>query len=559
MRPVKKIDLKTDIWGLLLVAAAPFLVYSWTLPQWWIASDDPVLLAFAAEFSFLEYTTNPDIWRLLTNSNLTPLVVWLYDLDMRLFGLEPEKFFIHNLATGSILGCAAYCLARFFTRPWIAAFLILLFFLSPAFAHAIHYLMLRHYLEGLVWALFCIFSFRYALVHKSPFAAFAGALFYLLAILHKEIYAPLVFILLFFPCPGISIFSSRRLYTLLPCLAAAALYPFYRYWMLGVWLGGYGTLFESGPGVLHGLMMAGSMIWPDSPWMLVLLLIPACLGLLVFAKQSLQHALLAGSLLVGVIFPLTQLLSLLSTRHLFLPAFILILAAGYGLEAVRRNNMLWSRHLITAWMIIIFCSALFNHTQVRTGINDHADLITTQGRFIWQDGDKKDILLAQGIPEWYIGGLRELARKKEGRELRSRIILDVCNYFYVSQAPPPGPGHRVLRYDPGLQELEVLHEDYMHHKYQECMKNYYPDREIEALIHQDKASIRWNFGPYSTGSYALVSENTGGAYHLPAQGNIPGHLDHMLPAEVIYVCYTHPEDWHTCRKLHRSGQSFKVR
>lgn len=556
--PYNTLASRSDRFLFIMAAVLPFLVYLPTIPGWWISSDDPVLAAFAAEHGFLEYTFNPEVWRQLTNSNLSPLVVWLYDLDLFLFGSDPVKFYVHNLFSCSLLMALSYILFRQFARPWISMLGILLFCLSPAFAHIAHFLMNRHYLEGLFWAMLCFLLFKKSIAQNNLLYAAGCGLCYALAILHKEIYAPLILILILWSFTHSSVSWKRGLKALWPCLTVALAYPLYRFWMLGVLLGGYGTLFDSEARFASALLMTNRLMWPQAPWISLLVLIPAIYGLLVFAKKSISSTLFVLVIVLGTLIPLTQIIPVMSSRHLFLPCFLLFVASFYGVEQFYQKKSRWIKPLLIISLLVISLGVVHSHITARVNIIEHTSTKTVQGRFLWEEAANNDVLLVQGLSSWYVGGLFELSRIVDGRELKGRAIFDLCYYFYVSGPDIIDQTPNILRYDPQTRALVRLDSDYLVKKHQECLSLYRPEMELSAEIFQDGSYVRWELGPFSSGKYALVSPETGSAYTLPAKGHIAGRIDFLLKPPV-YVCYAHPDGWHVCDRLTKQNHTYSTR
>jgi hypothetical protein len=98
--------------------------------------------------------------------------------------------------------------------------------------------------------------------------AIFSAILYLLAASAKEVYVPLIFVVLFLPEGG----WKKRLKFASPMLTVVVLYSVWRFWMLGTAVGGYGqTMFQQGFSlafirvVAPNLAESGRMLWAGTP------------------------------------------------------------------------------------------------------------------------------------------------------------------------------------------------------------------------------------------------------------------------------------------------------
>ncbi len=530
------------------------MLYYWTLPWWWISSDDPVLLAFAAKYSFWEYTFNPNVWKKLTASNLTPWVLALYDLDLALFGLSAHAHYMHNMFSAACLAGIAYITMRLNIRPWLAALGTIAFCLTPVFASLVHDLMSRHYLEGLIWALLAILSFRHAFVKEKTWASLAAGACFLIAVLHKEIYAPLIAFFLFWPTVAIHPTWQLRAKAILPSLTIAALYPIYRFWMLGVWIGGYGSLHQSSYGLFEALEHIVAHMWPNAPLIMIILFPLACFSLVLTSKLSVFSSMSAMALILGTSLPLSQVLPVLSMRHLLLPVFLLFLGAFLALDRIWTARKGWSNVLVVASLLCVFSALALEQGSQRRAIQYKTDLATIQGRFLWEEAGHDDVLLVQGLPSWYIHGLQELALAVQNRSLKGNPIFDFCSYAYTSSLNEKS---NIYRYNTHDRRMLQVDKNLVLNMEKECMQDYRQGASLFGRLQQDSGQVRWKFGPYTEGSYSLVSAKTGSTYPLPHQGKVPGRIQDLLQGP-LHLCYAHPDGWHTCKRLMQKDNAFET-
>lgn len=220
--------------AILLLAATTYILHKSALSGFW-RFDDGAHLAFVAKYSPWQYFFNPEITR-LQSVHVTPWNVFFYDVNLRLFGFNPKWFYAHQMVSLWLTSIATF----FFLRLWITsiwAMLGAILFLAGApTVHIAQELMTGHYAEGLLFTVMALHAYVVAVREQRWRWAVIGAFFYLLAVACKEVYVPLVGILLFLPT-GANL--RIRAQFLLPFGLVALFYIFWRYQVLGHLVGGY--------------------------------------------------------------------------------------------------------------------------------------------------------------------------------------------------------------------------------------------------------------------------------------------------------------------------------
>lgn len=226
-----------------LIAILTFTLHKHILDGYW-RFDDPQMLFYAINNPSLDTFYKPEVWQKFGTVNFTPLLTLSYKLDALIFGLNPYWFYFHQLVVIFLAGLLTYIMLR----RWVSvywSFLGSLLFLSgfPVFV-SVQQIMTRHYLEGLI---FFIIAFKLFLEfsEKRNYLNWLGGLCYLIAITAKEVYAPLIILLIIITLTSNdSILNMRQRIT--PYLLVAVLYVPWRLYMLSGGVGGYGTqLFPS--------------------------------------------------------------------------------------------------------------------------------------------------------------------------------------------------------------------------------------------------------------------------------------------------------------------------
>lgn len=225
------------LWPVICLVLLVPALYRDVLGRWWMG-DDTQVMVHAARFPSLDYFLRPEAWQPLSPANLTPWVVLSFDLDLRLAGLNPYWFYLHQLASLVLVAIATFVLLRMWLDRWWSFAGATLFLVGPGPAEAAGQLVLRHYVEGLLFAILALCFYLRSLRRAAARWAWLGAAFYLLATTAKEIYVPLPIILPFLAEGRV----RARLMACLPFALVAGLYGLWRWHMLGVAIGGYSHL-----------------------------------------------------------------------------------------------------------------------------------------------------------------------------------------------------------------------------------------------------------------------------------------------------------------------------
>jgi len=59
--------------------------------------DDTQILLHSHQYSFWQDFTRPQVWQQFSPANLTPWLIFSFEVDMILFGLTPAAFYLHQL------------------------------------------------------------------------------------------------------------------------------------------------------------------------------------------------------------------------------------------------------------------------------------------------------------------------------------------------------------------------------------------------------------------------------------------------------------------------------
>lgn len=197
--------------------------------------DDGFHLFYAISYSPWEYFFRPEITALHTASNVTPFNPFFYDMTMYFFGLNTVYYYIHMVIILSLASVSSYLLFRLWMDEISSFFASLFFILGGPTVYVTHTLMTGHYAYGMVFFVWSLYFFVKG-VRKGNFVyVVVSVVFYILTVTCKEIYIPLVVLIIFIPAGTL---RSRIKYSL-PYLSVAFLYICWRHLVLGNFIGGY--------------------------------------------------------------------------------------------------------------------------------------------------------------------------------------------------------------------------------------------------------------------------------------------------------------------------------
>jgi len=255
---------------LAALAALVGVLYSGVVGLWWTYDDFYAIHLLAVEPRF-SYWLRSDAWS--QTHMFTPLLLSSFELDSIVAGLVPRAFYVHQLLALVAASAALYLVLRLWLpRSWAAGAGVL-FVLGAPMVNWVQEILVRHYTEGLVAALISVGLFTLGCRRGGAGFVVFSAVAYLIAMLAKEVYVPLVALLAILPEGS----AQRRAAWLCRAhLPALAIYVVWRRWATGTLVGGYGwtvTLREI-PELLAGLPahIVRSWVGDSTAWDVLLVL-----------------------------------------------------------------------------------------------------------------------------------------------------------------------------------------------------------------------------------------------------------------------------------------------
>ena len=479
--------------------------------------DDPAILWACAERGVPAYFVDPSAWRAFSQANFTPWVIASFGADWHVFGLAPLGYYWHQLTSLAIVVVLGYAVVARFHAPWVAALGTCLFVASVPAATTSQWLMTRHYVEGLAFALLAVLLFLAAVARGSTGLAWCAAAAYLAATSAKELYVPLVVVLPFLAAGA----WRQRLRSLLPSVAALVIYVAWRMWMLGAahFLSGYGSL---GSGQRGGIALR---LQSATGWTLPV--VWAVLGVVLLA-HALQRprrgewpALGTVVLACAAVGPLLPVLGLLEARMLLAVSFLLAVWFAVALSGFARGAIGAAAVVAIGVAALAVCSAAVAGSPPwndRSSVGRYRD----EGRFMLEQGRPGQTLLSPVGPPWYYKCLGKLRQKVGGGESPS-VCYDVC--FCKGLTGSAAVELRGGMLTPLAPTIEG------------CAGSGAP---LSAeMTYDPDGTLSWRLGPYRVGEWSAFDE-VGYATIVPPEGATSLWLSE--PASFAFR-YTSPEGW----------------
>jgi hypothetical protein len=375
-----------------------FVLHSGALHGWWLY-DDPQLVLEAQRQPLTSLFFNPAEYVHLAAHTFVPLQLVSYKIDL-LFGVRPIVFYAHQLLALMLAVVLLFFVLRQHIDEKFAAAGAALFAASWAATYAVRTLMIRHYVEGLVLALIALLLWR-----RRPVAA---SFFYLLAMLAKEVYAPLPLIFLLIER------EPRRRFA----WPAASLFIFLFWrWRMTELIGGYAPFPSLGEIVRLPPMLWTHLVGPAHSWLapLIWAIAAAAIVIAFVVREHRRAVMLIATLAIVAAAPIVALAANFEWRYSF--AFVTCAIAALTIAAGRVNQR-WSLIALSLLALTATAMSFPQHREYR----EQTRVIEAEGRYIASQPPTAQPLAATS-PEWYLGGLAELRHAPAPRYFLSRFAI----------------------------------------------------------------------------------------------------------------------------------------
>lgn len=494
------------VFAAFALAGLALFLHASALGGWWLF-DDPQLVIEAIRQPLLGALFRPADYLHLAAHTFTPLLVASFKLDLAAAGVSPRAFYAHQVVSLIAASLLFFALLRRYsglTHAFIGAALLIA---SWQVTYSARTLMIRHYIEALVFALAALLAWS---SRPSVRREIAGSAAYLFSLLCKEIFAPL---------PLILIVQSRAegepwrttVRRLLAPAVTLVVFIAWRWAMTGL-LGGYNT-----PPSASQILALPARLWeqhvgPGPAWLHVLWLgatVVILVAGLAAARARLAIVMLAFAAVA--VLPVAPLAASLEWRYAFAYTVLLIALLAFASHASQSR-------VVTALLALLTIGTAIGATHQRREYQATTRASTLEGRYIWTAPSTAPALAATA-PEWYLDGLSWLrARGGHGTSPRfvcSRFALtsgefDPAHVVVLDQLGQPAPVSWISADDPRSAQFGRP-ESWPRER---ALLQPLP---LGVEMKFDRGEVTWGFRP-ADGRFFFISEPGWSATELPAAG-----------------------------------------
>lgn len=500
---------------LSLCAAVTYLLYGSSLDNWWCC-DDTQILRHATQYSVTEYFLVPEAWRALSPNNLTPWLTLSYNIDHALFGFNPKWFYAHNLTAIVLCASLIYFIARQWVETWDAAAGAGLFLAGAPVAEASQILMIRHYIEGLLFYLLALMMFTQGMQKKRASYGGCAGIAFAIAASAKEVYLPLGFVPLLLPLHNF----RQRLNIAWPFLVVMLLYVPWRWYMLGEAIGGYTPVAElswsSVVPLLAEFTKIPKLLWNPLGIGLGILGLAATI-VLVWGERRGWILLLLVAVLLLLLLPLVPLASFPglgggSERYLIAMWATLALGISVALGQASRDWPWWTR-----WVPLMVITAVIALAWGKSrNMLDNLALLHAEyrahGMALASQSAQTIVFTTPGVVPWYSQGMITL-RPAMGRvEQAPLVVADESELTSLDLR-----GRRVLRYNPTSRTMEDITENIADILAQWRGRLLSIPLTVAIEYSYTSQIVHWKLDPSEAGHYTFLPIG-GGQVPIPSQG-----------------------------------------
>jgi hypothetical protein len=536
-------DILTDVIIIFIFACITAALYINVFNSYWLY-DDPYLLRNLTEHKIQHFFTDPEVWKKISVSNLTPWIMLSYGLDFSLSGLNNGVFFAHHLISLWLASSALYLVLRLWLRPLWAASASLIFLVNAPTAAAAEMLMTRHYIEGLLLFLSAFYFYVKSAREKSIKYSLFSAVLYFLSMSAKEIYVPMIMVFAAFPegSPG------RRIRAIFPLIIAFILYVLWRIYMLGGFITGpgksillssyksFGAAFQL-PEQVSGFIMMMSGTTKISNFVHPFIVISSAVFIILsfffllksknFKAISFQIILFVSVYFIplSVINPHSALYDITQYRIAFLTAaynsIALALAAGFIYEHTKKkiptfSSLALSKIVPFVFSCVIVMTCISSYLWIRNEREVTLKPLVKEGSFFMNSDNSH--LLVKSNPLW--GGVfyyENLDFLRQYYQLGSPPLV-IYNYFAFIDDPEAQElkGLKVFRYDAVKGSLSDITSSFFQERFNYLSR--IRKMPLRVVMHVDDAVLSYSMGPSDTGNYFALLGIKPGTYCMMLQG-----------------------------------------
>jgi hypothetical protein len=359
--------------------------------------------------------------------------------------------------------------------------------------------MLRHYVEGFVFAAVSVLLYVQSLRRNSVALMIAAACAYLLAAFAKEIYVPLPFALLALPEATL----PRRVRAAIPQAVALLVYLALRRLALGTFGGGYGWALEASdlPELASRMPRELAKRLFVSPFVAVLLTAIVIVAIVCLAQRRKFAPLTIAALATLALAPVIPVMKAFEARYAFALWLVVVITIVAGASVI---EIRWLRLSLLAIAIVATLAA--NRMEWRTTMAI-AERMSAEGRwFLAANADA--VLRRPAIPPAAMGELVWL-KSLSGRPSGTRWFYD--DIFLCSANAPA-----IREFDDASDAIHDVTLPVQQSRGAVCNRAQHP-APFSAHFRYDDGVLHWELGPYEGGQYRFVFGDGVQAFDVPRE------------------------------------------
>jgi hypothetical protein len=507
----------TDALAAGALFAASLLVYRKILRLWWMY-DDPFLVNLLRQFSLPQSLYARDLYHALGRPIFNPLLMFSLKADLLAFGLDTTRLYVHHLIAFALIPPLLYLLCRLWTPPSASLATAGAALVAGPTLEVVPQLMLRHYIEGGVFAIAAAILFVLAVRRANGWLlALASAILYLCAAAAKEVYAPLILILLVMP-EGT---WRRRIRLLIPHAVAAAIFGAWRIAVVGMSVKPFGFVEPPSRRPISILTVPFRAIrqfassGSAAGWaMLVAVLLCAAIVIVRMPRARI----VAVAAVVAIVAPLIPVSGEMNPRWAFAPWLLAVVAIAFLARALPRGGAIAA--------LVVLGIALVDYRVEWPPAYRRFLRISDEGRVFSLLGENDVIHNPIGTPTT----LMEIGKLTGSK---ARALYD--------DFPLCDPNYRVGRifeFDASRREVA---ETTRAAAARSCASIRRMPLALDLHFERD-GSFFWTAGPYRDGQYTFILIDGLLAYDVPREAGFRADgFDHFN----LRVRYTSPQGWRT--------------
>lgn len=525
-----------------ILAVLTLMLHGDALQGFW-RFDDTAILLYVTEYpSVSGYFFSPGQWQASGVPFFTPWLILDYWLDYTLFGLQPSAFYAHHLLVIWLAAMLTFVLLYRYVGPFWGGLAAALFLMGAPVAVVGQQIMTRHYATGLVFAILSVLFWLKSRESGGRSAPVLAAVFYLLAMLNKEIFAPLPLVL-FFLREGT---LKSRLGAMLPLGLSALAFVAWRSVMLGAVIGGYGGL-NAASGLLDSLAVLPQVFFGMDRTALLAgaTLLPAAWALYSMRRR---HLFLVFFSLAALLLPFLAIRASthpVDLRFAFLPWWGICVLLALGLSSLPRCGPLVGKGsllphtigclaLLTLFVMVV--AAFLKGRDTAADFDSLANPYDVQGRFMWSQGETVSYVPVGDTSGFGLFGYGTSALKKRLLEKNSPIAVPIVESAQKLGAPLP-----VYVYETDCR----------------CMKEATPAENDGAQVATPMAirmvrsmnGLDWHVQSPAGAACFLAFHEINTATAIPCSGKISFDLPRWLKGKFTFIVRSPEGRWHASPTL----------